>query len=81
MIIITIPMICDQVRSITEDISVLPWYWLPATDAEAEADWKDFYTNQRFPFVLFIIIVMIIIDQTTGSVIIGTVRCPIPTPV
>ena len=58
MMMISMMVMREQVRLITEDISVLPWYWLSATDAEVEADWKDFYTNQRF-HIIFIIFILV----------------------
>ena len=37
----------SELHSITEDISVLPWLWLPATDGDLEGEWRDYYTGER----------------------------------
>ena len=35
-----------EVEAITQDISVLPWFWLAATDRQVEGQWSDFYTGE-----------------------------------
>ena len=37
-----------EMRAITPDTTVLPWFWLPGTDTQEEGVWRDFYTNEPF---------------------------------